>query len=269
MINITTNRYKYLAQPISIPAGTEEIQYTVSIYSTVIFVGKSNYFGGEYVVDCSDFIESYIASRGEVYTVPVKVVFDFDNGTSTTTILYWYADVINLPWDYPAQAMLQARGCGFKMLEEWEEGSEIEHADAPVNIPLLVNNELLSGKTINRLDKVTYMDKWGNTHNGSMTNKYEVECYIDPCWLKMSTGNDMEYEKVMLALQNAKKTVLYLNMTSSDHNKISGIEIDEFGIGIEVRVKDIEKVETYSSYSTTNRIPTYKLTIEIIGALNS
>jgi len=266
MINISTNRNKYILRP-TVPSGTEDIQYTVYIGATTIFVGKTKYFGGTYEVDLSDFIESYLASRSyDIYIISLRVLFSYDNGSSTQQMTYtWNADVINLPWDYPAQAMLQARLCGFKMLEEWEEGSEIEYSNAPVNIPLVITNELLAGKTINKLDKVTYMDRYGYTYNGSMTNSYEVECFIDPCWLKMSTGNDMEYEKVILALQNAKKTVLFLNMTAESNNRISGMELYDTGLGLEVRVKDIEKIETYSSYSTSKKIPSYKLTLEIIG----
>ena len=81
---------------------------------------------------------------------------------------------------------------------------------------------------------------------------------MDPCWFSVTTGDDLEYEKLFLALQNSKITTLDLvNVT------ISGIE---FGSNIEQligRVKDIEKIETYSSYSTDKKVPSYKITFEV------
>lgn len=260
MINITTNRHKFLISPSAIPADTDTIQYTVTIAGDVVYVGKSKYFGGTYEVDCSSFIESYIdKSSTDVMGVSVSVTFSFNDGSTTTTsVLYWYADLIDLPSDYPAEAYLVLTKCGFKMQQLAPPAPD--PTDVSVTIPLSVDNGLLVGKTSNLLDKVTYMDKYNNTHNGSLTNGYEVECYIDPCWLKVTTGNDLEYEKVILALQNAKTTNLYLE----DDIKISGMDFTSYtGTAIEVRVKDVEKVDTYSSYSTSKRIPTYKITLEI------
>ena len=137
-------------------------------------------------------------------------------------------------------------------------GGSAQNSEAPTDIvvPLVVVNGKIKGKTTDNLNKITYMDRYGDTHNSVMTNNYEVECYIDPDWLSVKTGDDLVYEKVMIALQNAKKTYLCSNAA------ISGIDCTSSFV-LEGRVKDVEKVETYSSYNTSNRIPTYKITFEV------
>lgn len=124
-----------------------------------------------------------------------------------------------------------------------------------ITIPLKVKNGMLVGKTINNIDKITYMDRYGDTHNASITNHYELECYIDDDWLGTLTGNDINFEKLELAMQAAQKTYLCTNA------KISGM--DGGDTMIEGRVKDVQKIETYSSYHTGNKIPSYKITFEI------
>ena len=249
MINLSTVRGKYILKP-SVPEGTEEITYEVTINNTLIFVGKSRYFGGTYEVDCSDFIETYLR-KGE-QTASLNVRFIYDGGTSQTLSLSWSPDYINLP-------AIDTTESSYAYIELSNSGFLIGNSTTnyPVRIPLDVKNGVLSGKTINRLDKTTYIDRYADIHNGGMTNHYELECYIDPCWLEVTTGNDLEYEKLMLAMQNADSSIL-----NAKGCKISGMDLFSTA-QMPGRVKDVEKIETYSSYSTNKKVPSYKITFEI------
>ena len=249
MINLSVFRGKYILKP-DIPVGTEEITYEVTINSTLIFVGKSRYFGGTYEVDCSDFIETYLR-KGE-QTASLNVRFIYDGGTSQTLSLSWSPDYINLP-------AIDTTESSYAYIELSNSGFLIGNSTTnyPVRIPLDVKNGVLSGKTINRLDKTTYIDRYADIHNGGMTNHYELECYIDPCWLEVTTGNDLEYEKLMMAMQNADSSIL-----NAKGCKISGMDLFSTA-QMPGRVKDVERIETYSSYSTNKKVPSYKIVFEI------
>lgn len=249
MINLSTVRGKYILKP-SVPVGTKEITYEVILNSTLIFVGKSMYFGGTYEVDCSDFIETYLKKGRQ--TASLNVRFIYDGGTSQTLSLSWSPDYINLP-------AIDTTESSYAYIELSNSGFLIGNSTTnyPVRIPLDVKNGVLSGKTINRLDKTTYIDRYADIHNGGMTNHYELECYIDPCWLEVTTGNDLEYEKLMLAMQNADSSILNVKGC-----KISGMDLFSTA-QMPGRVKDVEKIETYSSYSTNKKVPSYKITFEI------
>ena len=254
MINLSADRGKYILKP-DIPVGTEEITYEVIMNNTLIFVGKSRYFGGAYEVDCSDFIETYLRKGRQ--TVSLDVKFTYDGGTSQTLSLSWSPDYINLPAiDTPA---IDTTESSYAYIELSNSGFLIGNSTTnyPVRIPLDVKNGVLSGKTINRLDKTTYIDRYADIHNGGMTNHYELECYIDPCWLEVTTGNDLEYEKLMLAMQNADSSTLKVKGC-----KISGMSLFSTA-EMPGRVKDVERVETYSSYSTNKKVPSYKIVFEI------
>ena len=249
MINLSAFRGKYILKP-DIPVGTEEITYEVIMNNTLIFVGKSRYFGGTYEVDCSDFIETYLR-KGE-QTASLSVRFIYDGGTSQTLSLSWSPDYINLP-------AIDTTESSYAYIELSTSGFLIGNSTTnyPVRIPLDVKNGIISGKTINRLDKTTYIDRYSDIHNGSMTNHYELECYIDPCWLEVTTGNDLEYEKLVLAMQNAGSASL-----NAKGCKISGMDLFSTA-QMPGRVKDVEKIETYSSYSTNKKVPSYKITFAI------
>ena len=122
---------------------------------------------------------------------------------------------------------------------------------------------------------IVYMDKYGDTHNGSTSNSIELEVFIDPDWLNVKTNSDLEYEKVMLALQCAQKSTLkgcgaggfdpihisgmftaYIPSTPGGTRPLQYFEIPG-------RVKDVKKIETYSAYSNTKKVPTIKITFEI------
>lgn len=264
MINISTVRRKYIVKPDHIDPDTYEIEYRVLMGGTVIFIGRSRYFGGDFEVDCSDFIESAIAAnpREDSHSILVYVNFYFMNEAGyplemVQSVTEWRPMTLNLHdadhWDI--KAMLRLYNCGF-----------LFGNSGGITIPLAVQNGMLVGKTINYLDKTTYSDKYGDIHNGSMTNRYELECYVDPEWLRVTTGNDNEYEKVAIALQNALVTDFYayqVEISGMVWEQIpdSGYEPEE--IMFECRVKDVEKIETSSSYSVEKRIPTYKITIEV------
>ena len=265
MINITSNRTKYIVRPTDsqLVEAAYEIQYTVSIAGSTVFVGKSrnfydpNDFRSVYEVDCSDFIDAYIASQtGPVSSVTVTVVFTFYNnsgsslGTETKTVT-WEPEVLSLsnPTLSGQYAIIQPINCGVTAANS-----------NTLYIPLSIKNGVLEGKTINRLEKTDWMDRYGDKHNGSNTNHYELECYIDSCWLgSIKTKGDLDYEKIMIALQNATRTIFWCSQC-----EVSGIITPSTRYwNSEAHVKDIEKIETYSSYSGNQKVPTYKLTIEI------
>lgn len=179
MINLSVFRGKYILKP-DIPVGTEEITYEVTINSTLIFVGKSRYFGGTYEVDCSDFIETYLRKGRQ--TASLNVRFIYDGGTSQTLSLSWSPDYINLP----AIDTTDTTESSYAYIELSNSGFLIGDSTTnyPVRIPLDVKNGVLSGKTINRLDKTTYIDRYADVHNGGMTNHYELKCYINPVGLR-------------------------------------------------------------------------------------
>lgn len=247
MIDISTNRRKFILKP-TVPVGTEVISYDVSIGGVLIFSGQSRYFG-DYEVDCSDWIESYISNQStNVSTVVVTLEFTYD-GSTTQTMTCTYVPYLltqNEPGTTAPYLNLTLLNCGF-----------LYSGNTGISIPLMLSGTRLVGKTINKLEKTNYVDRYGDTHNGSMTNHYEIECFIDPCWLHTETGDDDDYERVMLALQGSKKTTMV-----GSGVKISGMDVTS-PISMEGRVKDIEKVETSSSYSVGNKIPTYKITFEV------
>ena len=251
MINYSTNREKFIVKP-TVPTGTQVVNYTVIMNEEVIYVGKSRYFGGDYEVDCSDFFDSYLSkSIANVNSMSVTVNFTFDdNPTVTALTCSWTPYLLNLPEPAAAEPFvyLSLTNCGFVM-----------DGGVSVKVPLSFKNGLLEGKTIIHLEKVNYIDSYGDSHNGSMTIHYELECYVDPCWLDVKTKDDFEYVKVALALQGSKKTSI-----SGMGVGISGMNVNTgSGFLMEGRVKDIEQIETYSSYSTDKKVPSYKITFEI------
>lgn len=141
----------------------------------------------------------------------------------------------------------------------------ITHTAKDVVIPLLVKSGMLYGKTIDNFTKDTYMDRWNDNHNSDMSNRYEIECYVDPEWLNIGTGRDMLYSKVMTAMQNA----LECYITLGDDVSISGIDrsasyvYNDYDHVIRGHVKDVESVETTSSYSSERRNPSIKITFEV------
>lgn len=263
MINTSTDRSKYIVSPTDtqIFESAYEIQYTITIANTVVFVGKSrnfydpNDFRTSYQVDCRDFIEAYIDKQiNHITSVGVSVLFEFFDstgssiGTETKTIT-WNPEEISVlnPTLSGTYAILWMLNPGFTAIG----GSQLM-------IPLSVKNGLIEGKTINKLEKTDWTDKYGDIHNGTTTNHYEVECFIDPCWLGVRTKDDLAYEKIMLALQNSKRTILWYQGCN-----ISGMTPSNTNAAYDVHIKDVERIETYSSYSGNQKVPTYKITIEI------
>lgn len=252
MINISSDRGKYVIKP-NVPAGTENIEYNVVIGSDLVFIGKSKYYGGDYEVDCSDFLESYIAKKALepmiITSVVLHIDFIFDSSSVQSYYINWTPTEIFLP--------IPVLGDQYAYLTLTNSGFMFSTSPGIVQIPLSFTNGVLDGKTINKLDKVTYMDRYGDYHNGGLTNHYELECFIDPCWMSVVTGDDLEYEKVMMAMQNSPLTTLVLKGVG-----ISGMKTTTT-VSMNCKVKDIEKIETYSSYSVSKRIPSYKITIEV------
>lgn len=278
MIDIKAHRGMYVFTP-AIPVGTESINYEVSIGGDLIFVGHTKYFGGTYEIDSRDWFDSYIWNQTQadtlVTSVTLSIAFTFydEDGTtiSTSTLSKtWQPIMLGLtpppqPADYSkTYCNIELLNCGF-----------IFNGGVKVRVPLQVCGTKLVGKTINKLEKITYVDKYGDTHNGSMSNSYELECFIDPDWLNVKTNGDMNYEMIALALQGAQKSTLKgCGEGGFTPIQISGMDtvyVNPGGGGtmplqyfnIPGRVKDVKKVETYSSYSNKKKLPTIKVTFEI------
>lgn len=267
MINISTTRGKYIFKP-TVPSSTATIDYQVtvggvvggsSVTPSVVFVGKTNYFGGTYEVDFSDWIDSFLSKYLDIYTqvssVSVSIVFTYTSEggtTSTQTMTYaWTPDDCGLPvpsWDACGGAALTLVNSGFV-----NSGT----TSKLLTLKLYTWGYTLVGKTINNIEKTNYMDKYGDKHNGSCTNKFEFECYIDPDWLKVGEDGTV-YNKVMTACQSSKRTLL---------RGVNFLTIKGFGSGgsieLEGRVKDVEKVDVYSTYNVNQKVPTLKITFEV------
>ena len=275
MIDINAHRGMYVITPV-VPVNTEKIVYEVTIGGVMIFVGRTQYFGGTYEIDCRDWLDTYLAkATTNVTSVTISIAFTFydEDGTTLSTqtrTLTWQPIMLGLtpppqPADYSkTYCNIELLNCGF-----------IFNGNVAVRVPLQLSNLTLVGKTINNLEKVTYVDKYGDTHNGSLSNSYELECYIDPDWLDVDTNKDMNYEMIALALQGAQKATLkgcgaggftpihISGMFTSYVNPGGGGTMPLQYFEIPGRVKDVKKVETYSAYSTKKKIPTYKITFEI------
>ena len=275
MIDINAHRGMYVITP-AIATDTDRITYLVSVAGSEVFAGQTRYFGGTYEIDTRDWLDSYLAKQTtQVNSVTVSVAvtcYDEDDTvlSTHTYTLTWKPEMLGLsappqPSDYSTTyCNIELLNCGFEF-----------NGHTPVRVPLMIDGLTLRGKTINNLEKVTYMDKYGDTHNGSTTNSYELECFIDPDWLNVKTNSDLEYEKVMLALQCAQKSTLKgCGAGGFDAIKISGMftaYIPSTPGGtrplqffeIPGRVKDVKKIETYSAYSNTKKVPTIKITFEI------
>lgn len=262
MINITQNRKRYIARP-TVPSGTDRIEYQVSISDSTIFIGKTRYFGGTYEVDCSDWIESYIDGQekagNQVFSVTVTINFAFIGSTYTTSTstITWSAEGTNLPMP------VQDSSCPYLYIELSNCG--FIHYDATTSkfkVPLLCKGGRLVSTSSDKLEKVNYIDRYGDSHNGSMTNRYEIECFIDPDWLNINAGymGGVNYYHVMLALQNAKSAVM--KSFGNDFINIPGM-MTSSTTSLEGKVKDVEKIDVRSTYSTNNRVPTLKITFEV------
>lgn len=276
MINTTDDRGIYILTP-TVPSSTETIDYTVSlsgqlngstsISSYVVFVGKTRYFGGTYEVDCSDWIDSFITKynryNGSLTTVTkcvVSVVFTYtsdQNLTSTQNMSYtWTPETISLP--QPTFGGV----CGEGQIKLYNSGYvHYNQTSSPLTIKLLTYGGQLIGQTDNIIDKTTYMDKYGDTHNASATNKFEIECYVDPDWFHIKGRNSgITYNKLMTAMQTARTS--FIGSPSSGVINIPGIQTSG-GATFEGRVKDVEKVEMPSTYNVNRKVPTMKITFEL------
>ena len=265
MINITKNRDLYILKP-TVPAGTDLISYQVSVNSVVVYAGQTRWFGGTYTIDLKDFIDAAItaaeAAGNQALSVAVSVVFTYtsdpggsDEESTTQTMTYtWTPSVLGTDLAEPTQSST----CPFLYIELSNSGFlHYGSNSGKVKIPLMCRSGKMVGMASNRLLKTNYMDKYGDTHTGSMDNRYDIECYVDPDWLNVYT-NQYNYECVMLALQNA----LSSRMKSDYAVTIPGFSGSSV-TDMEGRVKDLEKVDVRSSYDVNNRIPTLKITYEI------
>lgn len=142
--------------------------------------------------------------------------------------------------------------------DAWSE--TIHHSGGSIfdfHIPLAVQNGMVVGKTSTNLEKTIWMDKYGDSHNDTVSDNIDIECYVDSSWLNVLTGDDDSYSALMMAIQSAR--TLFITGTAA----ISGMDMKEDLTCMKCTVKDIEKVETYSRYNTANRTPNMKITVEI------
>lgn len=273
MIDFRAHRGKYVITPV-IPVDTVKISFEVYVAGVLTFVGQTQYFGGTYEIDCRDWIDAYLAkATTDVMTLTIQIDFIFydedGNSSTSTKTLTWTPDYINL--SVPNQNYNNGTYCNIELINCGFRFNGVNR----IRVPLWLDDLTLVGKTINNLEKVTYIDKYGDTHNGSLQNRYELECYIDPCWFQVKTNSDLEYEKVILALQGAQSAVLKgCGKGGFDPILISGMDtiyVDPVPGGtrplqyfeINGRVKDVKKIETYSSYSSKKKVPTLKIVFEI------
>lgn len=253
----------------TVPVNTELIEYTVSVRGKVgvtvtsyvtVFVGKTRYFGGVYEIDYSDWVDAFLsdhqdtASLVDYVEVKIDLTYTSDLGVTST-------QSITKKW-LPYELVLRIptfENCGGAKLVLYNSG--VCNRDAEENIfiiKLLCRKDVLVGKTNMIFNKTNYMDKYGDVHNGSMNNKYELECYIDPEWMKINE-EVTEYNAVIAALMSAKRTFL----RSENGLKIRGLNAISQTIELEGRVKDVERVEVYSTYNTNQKVPTLKITFEV------
>lgn len=266
MINYSTTRGEYILKA-TVPASTEHIDYEVYIWGTVggvvtaeelVFVGQSRYFGGDYEIDCEDWVDTFLSDNLDVNSIVtgcyIKIILTYTSdlgvqSSQTLTRLF-----------YPKQVDVDVPtfdACGGAELILYNSWFYNDSTDKLMKVKLLTKGFRLVGRVDNIMHKTTYMDKYGDVHNGSTSNKYELECYIDPEWLNMKDSGDT-YGAVMAALQSSKKTIFRGVHTLF----ILGMGI--YGVGdMEGRVKDVEKVEVYSTYSVRQKLPTLKITFEV------
>lgn len=266
MINLSTERNKFIIVP-NVPTGTSRIDYNVYVDGVLTFVGSSKYFGDDgchaYHIDISDYIETKILSDGSgaggLSDIAIRVEWSYDGVPTQVSYYTWSPDTISSTYLPPLNTnnntFIALGNCPICCLS----GNQRMHLD----IPLKVYNGYVVGKTINTIDKITYINKYGDSYNGGASNSFEIECYMDSDSLNVTTNNDMIYEKVIMALQTAG--VSYLNLDKGP-TSIKGIERPNSLYQRKVlwgKVKDVEKVELYSRYNTTNKVPSLKITYEI------
>ena len=262
MISVKKYRGEFIFYP-TVPSGTETIEYQVKLNDNVVYVGKTRWFGGEYSVDLEDWIDSYVAdeeaSGRQVYNMTATVTFIYTDGGGSTSrqvmLYYWVPSPLGVDLPRP----VQSQSCPFMYIELSNCG--FVHYDSPeskVRIPLLCRSGKLICGSSNRLIKTTYIDKFGDVHNGSIHNKYELDCYVDAEWLGMSSGNSFRYECVMAALQSA----LSASMKCEYPMYVPGF-YGESATDLPGRVKDVEKVDVRTYYDADHKVPTLKITFEI------
>ncbi len=276
MINNTVTRGKYILKP-TVPSGTVTVDYTVkvsgqlngstNISASTVFVGKSRYFGGDYEVDCSDWIDAFITKYNKyngsyttVNKVTVAVEFIFTDENNLTS-----GQDMSCVWE-PMVVLVTTptfdNACGNCQLTLYNSGfySNWASTSTPLRVKILTQAGHVVGKSINNLEKTDYMDRYGDKHNGSITNHYEIECYVDPDWFHFTHYSDVSYNYLMTAMQSAKAATL--GPTSNSVCGFPGISYSG-GTILEGRVKNVEKVEAASIYSSGQKVPTMKITFEV------
>lgn len=284
MINIGVNRNKYILNIKTIPniqtllMDCESISYQVSVSgeldgvisipAVVVYAGASRYFGGDYEIDIMDWIDTFLTkytyadvNGGGYYdhcvtscTVVIDLEFHKTSGASSSSSMTYVWEPEPFGITYPEDTTT----CGGAKLLLYNTGwAHYNELDKELCIPLWVNGYILKGKTIDKFVKTNYMDKYGDYHNGSVENRFEIECYVDPDWLDVHR-DVYNYGVVMAAMQASKRTYLKgVNFLTIKGMGSSG------SVSLEGRVKDVEKVEVYSSYNSDRRVPSLKIIFEV------
>lgn len=266
MINITSTQKRNIWTP-NIPSTWDEIDYRVfrQYQGDLIFQGRC-VNTGDFQLDMNDWIEQIWDETDTrlSYTPQSLYVTAQRAGGSPVDMVSSYFSTDRMDTGIISNPTPNARPGHFDIIfqnSDFKGYTTTGQTEYNVKIPLQSINGVLNGKTINKLDKVTYTDKFGDTHNSMADNHIEVECYVDASYLakylNIRTGDDEKYNQLMMMAQTARNVILKGN------GKISGISQGGSLRELYCRVKDVEQTETHFRYSVTNHIPTLKFTLEI------
>lgn len=249
MIICDSNQRKYKLT-VTPPDETEIIDYDIYLPNMTVsaYHGKTRYFGGNFELDLSDWVEACWNDPNFPSSGTIQIDFVYDESTTVVVKTMSYdKELISMTQPSTGNAYIDLYNSDFKLTNV---------SNDHIRIPLLYENDILKGKVNNNIDKTVFMDKYGNVHNSTSDNWYEIECYfeIPP----VITKSDVVYQQIMGAFQSARESTLYL----TNSVKISGMKCGS-STTLPCHIKDIEKVTTYSRYNTTNNVPVYKITLEI------
>ena len=271
MINISTDQRKWIVKLTDIPSNAVQVKYIVSYEDDAdeyncAFVGKGFIIGDTYEFDLQDFVD-YRLSHPEVADTDYPVISykawwvdadgneSFAQGHDNWVI---QKKSINLPIvDDPSNDQAPCPAAVIRL-----NNSDLRPVlgSDPIIVPLVVEAGILKGEVRHKLDKITHIDRYGDTYTDSVRNKIEIDCFVDPDWLNVKTGNDESYANAIAALQTARSTQmvvacgvsgLYKAMYWSDYKILEG------------RVADVEEIKTYSKYNSNHYTRGLKVTFEV------
>lgn len=256
MIDISNQQRKNIWKP-TIPDTWDGIVYKVYSNSQSIaplFQGKA-INNDDFEIDVTDWIEQEWNRTGDAtFVLPSPLYVVVENSADSSENI---GEVFSMDKNASTIPPYTATDETYMTLTFKNSDFKDNNGGYDISIPLQVCNGILRGKTINNITKTTYMDRYNDIHNSTATNKIELECYVDSDWLHTLTGSDRKYTEIMMVAQTARGTHLNGNAQISGFNMVTDIS------NLNCRVKDIQKIETYSRYNQSHPIPSLKITIEI------